>query len=263
MRAKLVCHASAPRTTPAELRPPVRGFADAAEGERARDRPRETSYGVVDDMRPTRKAVKKPILPAGLEARAIESLDGLDLEACRVEACALAQARAEHVRFDGVHVVGGTLAGAKLTRLTWLDVLCERADLSMVDWPAAKLTRVEIRDCRVTGAKLEESELVDVRFVGCQIDFGSFSGARLRQVSFEGCRLEEADFGGADLGAAAFVDCNLRGIDLTRARLQGVDVSASTLSEVRVGAADVRGLVVNRDQATALAQLFGLVVRDT
>jgi hypothetical protein len=39
-------------------------------------------------------------------------------------------------------------------------------------------------------------------------------------------------------------------------------VSTSSLSEVRVGAGDVRGLVVNREQATVLSQLFGLVLCD-
>ncbi len=38
--------------------------------------------------------------------------------------------------------------------------------------------------------------------------------------------------------------------------------NSPSLSEVRVGANDIRGLVVNREQATVLSQLFGLVVRD-
>ena len=56
--------------------------------------------------------------------------------------------------------------------------------------------------------------------------------------------------------------CDLSGGDFTGAKLHGADVSSSSLGEVRVGAGDVRGLVVNREQAAALSRLFGLVVRE-
>jgi hypothetical protein len=43
--------------------------------------------------------------------------------------------------------------------------------------------------------------------------------------------------------------------------LKDADVSTSRLSEVKVGVKDLRGLVVSREQAAALAMLLGLVVR--
>ncbi len=213
-------------------------------------------------MRPTKKSIRPPVLPKQLTVARPSSLDGVELEQCRLDTCALSRQAGERVRFDGVHVVGGALSETKLAQLTWLDVVCERCDLSMIDWPRAKLTRVELRGCRVTGARLALAELDDVRLVDCHLDYASFSEARLRQVSFEKCRLKEADFTGADLAGTAFTECAMEGVDLTRAKLHGADVSTSTLGQVRVGAGDVRGLIVNREQAAALSQLFGLVLRD-
>jgi uncharacterized protein YjbI with pentapeptide repeats len=214
-------------------------------------------------MPPLPKALRAPVLPPQLEPRTITTLNATDLiEQCRIEGCALAEATAERVRFDGVKLVGGTLGASKLTHMIWLDVACERCDLSMVVWQGVKLTRVEVRGSRITGGKLCEGQLESVRFIDCHLDYAMFTGTRFRQVSFESCRLEEADFQGADLTGTTFVDCDLRGADFGRAKLQGVDVSSSRLSELRVGPGDVRGLVVNRDQAAALAKLFGLVVRD-
>ena len=213
-------------------------------------------------MRPPKKAIRAPILPAALEPRTLTSIDAAELEQCRLDVCTLSSQSGERVRFDGVKVLGGTLGATKLTHLTWTDVLCERCDLSMIEWRGAKLSRVEFRECRITGAKLQEGELDDVRFVECQVDYASFAEARFRRVAFEGCRLKEADFSETDLAGTSFLRCDLSGVDFTRAKLHGVDVSTSSLGEVRVGAGDVRGLVVNREQATVLSQLFGLVLCD-
>jgi uncharacterized protein YjbI with pentapeptide repeats len=213
-------------------------------------------------MRQAKGSLRPPILPNELEPTEITSLHGLDLEQCRLDACSLSKKTGEHTHFDGVRVVGGALDETKLAHLTWLDVHCERCNLAMIDWPGAKFLRVEIRDCRLTGAKLIEGELDNVRFAECQLDYASFSGTRFRRVSFEQCRLKEADFSGADLTGTSFIECNLQGIDLTGAKLHGADVSSSSLIEVRVRPEDVRGLVVNREQAAVLSQLFGLVLRD-
>src|SRR3954471_1639239 len=122
-------------------------------------------------MPAAKKSIRSPILPKDLEVMAIASLEGADLERCRVEGCALSKETSEQVRFDAVSVVGGSLSETLLQHLNWLDVRCERCDLSMIVWPRAKLTRVEIRECRVTGAKVLEGELDEVRFVECQLDY--------------------------------------------------------------------------------------------
>jgi uncharacterized protein YjbI with pentapeptide repeats len=209
------------------------------------------------------KPIRAPELPAHLEIRAFTALDaGVIVEQCRVDGWALAASKSEGVRFDAVHLAACALDETKLTNLRWFDVLCERSTLCMVEWRGAKLTRVLVRGCRVTGAKLAEAELDDVRFVDCQVDYASFAGARLRRVAFESCKLREADFTGADLTGTAFVECDLAGADFSGAKLKGADVSTSQMSGVTVGAGDLKGLVVSREQASALAKLFGLVVKD-
>lgn len=212
---------------------------------------------------PSTKGFRAPILPNALEPAVLANLDDVDLDRSRLEGCALAGERGDRVRFDAVRVAGGTVRESKVTRLSWLDVLCERCDLSMIEWPEAQWTRVEFRDCRLTGAKIEEAELDEVRFVECQLDYASFAGTRLKRVAFERCRLHEATFTSADLSGALFAQCHFEGVDLIGAKLQGADVSTSTLRGVRAGPGDVRGLIVNREQATVLSQLFGLVIRES
>ncbi len=212
-------------------------------------------------MSSAKKTLRAPILAKELELVPLSSLNGVELTQSRILDCAQSGARGRHVNLDGVLVVGGSLSETTISQLSWLDVVCERCDLSMCEWPAAKLTRVEFRDCRLTGARFSQAELSHVRFVGCQLDYAAFSRAQFRQALFENCRLTEAYFSEATLAGTAFVGCQLDGVDFTRAKLQGADVSESTMTDMRIGAEDVRGMVVNGAQAVALAQLFGLVVR--
>jgi uncharacterized protein YjbI with pentapeptide repeats len=206
--------------------------------------------------------VKPPVLAKELAQAKLETLEDAEVEAARVEKCELGKRRAARARFEGVHISGGTLSETRIDAITWMDVVCERCDLSLAEWPGAKLARVELRDCRATGLRLVDAEIEDARFVGCQLDYAVFSGARLRRVAFEKCRFVDADFGGADLMGTIFDDCELASVELGGAKLGGVDVRTSRVRDVRVTTRDVRGLVVTRDQAATLAKLFGLDVRD-
>jgi uncharacterized protein YjbI with pentapeptide repeats len=209
------------------------------------------------------EVVNPPTLPAQLEPRTLTSLEAQAvIEECRLEACTLSRTKATPVRFYGVHLVGVALDESELPNLTWQDVICERCNLSMVNWRGARLTRAVVRGCRVTGGKLSEGELDDVRFIDCQLDYASFADTRFRQVVFESCQLRDANFRGADLAGTRFVECDVQRADFAGAKLRGADVSSSNANGITVGAGEVRGLVVSRQQAADLATLFGLVVRD-
>jgi uncharacterized protein YjbI with pentapeptide repeats len=206
--------------------------------------------------------MRQPILGNDLAIIELPDLEDADLDSVRIEGCALGKQTSKRVRFNSVRLVGGDLSETKVKGLSWLDVECARAQLPLIDWPEAKLTRVAFHDVRATGARLPDAELQDVRFTGCQLDYSFFGGARFSRVVFEKCRLREADFGGADLGGTQFLDCDLTGVTLVGAKLVGTDIRTCTGADIRIEARDVRGLVVSAAQAASLARLFGLVVRD-
>ncbi|MGD0677768.1 MAG: pentapeptide repeat-containing protein [Polyangiaceae bacterium] len=209
------------------------------------------------------KPIRAPELPARLECLAPERLEsGALIEQCRIEGGAFSGSRCDSIRLEEVHIAACAFDDSKLTNVKWRDVLCERSTFSMIDWRGAAFTRAEVHGCRLTGGKLVEAQLDDVRFIECHFDYGSFIDARLSRVAFESCHLREADFRGADLTGTSFVDCNLERADFSRARLRRADVSRSTVTGMTAGPADVRGLVVSREQACSLAVLFGLIVRD-
>jgi uncharacterized protein YjbI with pentapeptide repeats len=184
------------------------------------------------------------------------------IEQCRIDGGAFEKSKCDSIRIDGARIATTSFEESKLSSTRWIDVICERSSFAMIDWRGAGFTRVVLRGCRVTGAKFYEGVFEDVTFVDCQIDYGSFGDAKFSRVAFENCQLRDADFHAADLRGVTFVDCDLERADFTRAKLQTTDVSQSSVRGITISAVEARGLVVNRDQASVLAALFGLVIRD-
>ena len=204
---------------------------------------------------------RKPILKT-LEPTTVTDLDDLDLDSALIDGATLAKQSSSRVHLDSARILNADWSETKVRSLTWLDVECDHSQFALVEWPEANLTRVVLRDSRATGMRLESAEFQDVRFIGCHLDYASFTRSKFRRVTFQQCRLRDADFGGADLEGTVFSDCDLQGVTFIGAKLTGTEICTCSGKDIRVEAEDVRGLVVNSQQAAAFAKLFGLVVRE-
>jgi Pentapeptide repeats (9 copies) len=106
------------------------------------------------------------------------------------------------------------------------------------DWanrraPRLSARRVEVRQCRLTGADLAEASLSDVSFTDCRLDLVGLRMARLERVSFRGCRMEECDFSAASLEDVLLEDCQLREATFNQALLTRVEIRRCDLTGLR------------------------------
>ncbi len=127
---------------------------------------------------------------------------------------------------DGVDLMsvrGRTVlaAGSVWRRSQCADVELSAADLAGTIWPEAGWRRVELVECRATGAELSGCVLEDVDFRGCLLEMARFRFTTLRRVRFTGCRLTGADFSSALLEEVAVEDCVLDGAEFHQVRIQG------------------------------------------
>jgi hypothetical protein len=208
---------------------------------------------------------RAPRLPAagegeGLAGGVVE--DGGRYAGLIVARVALAAHRAENVVVRGARFLRAELDGALWPRLALSDARFELCSLANARWEKARLDRVELIECRMTGFSVAaEAELRDVVFRDCQLALASFRFALCRRVRFERCLLGEADFQGADLTGVVFDGCDLRGAELSGATLAGADLRGSQLDGLRAGPAELRGAVVDHGQAIAVVHAFGLTVK--
>ncbi len=119
------------------------------------------------------------------------------------------------------------------------------AEVRDVDWAnrqarGAVVRRVELRQCRLTGAELAEAELTDVTFVDCRLDLAGLRMAKLERVAFRDCRMSECDFYEATFTDVLFERCELREATVSRVKLKRAELRGCDLAGLR-GVEALRG----------------------
>lgn len=146
-----------------------------------------------------------------------------------------------------------------------VDAVVEDADAANIRSPRLDLRRVVVRRCRLTGAELGESTLVDVVFDDCRLDLGGLRFAQLERVVFRDCRMNECDLYDAVLKDVLFERCDLREATLTGVKVDRVELRGCALAGAR-GAEALRGarMAWNDviENAAVLATALGIEIVD-
>ncbi len=206
---------------------------------------------------------RRPQLPRRLPGMTLEKLEnGQDFSGVGITGCDLSGQTAGEILFEQAQLKRVLFTRTHLSRIRMLDVRAELCDWSGASWEKGRFRRVELKECRLSGFQLFETELDQVLFTDCIFESavivtGSFQGAR-----FEGCNLREARFEESDLTGTVFSHCDLTGSSLAGCKLEGVDLRGSTLSNLRANAKDLRGILIEPSQAVQIVSLFGIKVEE-
>ncbi len=191
------------------------------------------------------KAMEEPV--AGWHFTGMD-LSGEDLREMRFQKCV----------FQSCRFTGCDLSGASFE-----DVVLRHCDLSGI-----KADRTYFCRCRLTDVKAAAANFIDCRLVHLELAESSLRGANLT-----GASIEQAHFAAVDLSDAWFSECRhkglvleectlirtsffktmLKGLDFTTSRMEGITVSNS--------GEELRGAIVNVQQAAELARVLGVVIR--
>jgi uncharacterized protein YjbI with pentapeptide repeats len=162
--------------------------------------------------------------------------------------------------FSKVSVTGGKLQRARLRDVWIRDLRLTGTNVSESEW-----LDVTVLASSLAGAQLYGSELRRVVFSGCKLDSVNFRATRLHDVRFEHCVLRDVDFADAELTGCTFAGSQLVRADLSRARLDRTDLRGAELGLI-IDAQSLRGAIVSSGQLVALAPVLaatlGLVVSD-
>ncbi|HEU5031983.1 MAG TPA: pentapeptide repeat-containing protein [Spirillospora sp.] len=157
----------------------------------------------------------------------------------------------EDVEFERCRFARSSLAGVRLQRAGFADVVFEGCDLANLRMFNSRMFNAEVRNCRMTGLQVTEGGLRDVRFDGCRADMAGFRFARLRTVAFVDCNLSEASFQSAELHDVRFEGCRLSGTQFSGATMSGTRFRDCELSGV-AGIRSFDGAIVAAQDAMSL-----------
>jgi len=153
-----------------------------------------------------------------------------------------------------------------LTKSKLVDIRFETCDLSNSEFQDSKFTRVEMVDCKITGLHITDADIGDLLLQSCTGELAHFHDSVFKRVVFQGCYLRGADFRYCNLEGAVFKDCDLQEAEFYEAKLAGVDFRSSNIMGIKAHPADLKGAIIDSDQAAMLgrhfATLLGMEVKE-
>jgi uncharacterized protein YjbI with pentapeptide repeats len=164
---------------------------------------------------------------------------------------------------SGLALDGVDLSGSRRERLTLLDCVLRRCELTAAIWQQVTVRQTELVDCRALGLRLSVDLAQDLHVADCRFDHAVLHLERVRGlVVFSGCSFAEAELSG-DLSRVVAVDCDFDGCEFAASKAEGLDLRGSRLGGAR-GLLTLRGARVTSDQTLAVADRLaaeaGLVV---
>lgn len=152
----------------------------------------------------------------------------------------------------GLELDGVDLAGSRRDRLSLVDCVLRRCELTAAVWQQVTVRQTELVDCRALGLRLSVDLAQDLWVSGCRFDQSVLHLDRARGlVVFTGCTFAEAELSG-DLSRVVAVDCDFDGAEFAASAADGLDLRGSRLAGAR-GLLTLRGAQVTVEQAVTVA----------
>src|SRR4029079_3410363 len=117
---------------------------------------------------------------------------------------------------------------------------------------SARLERVVLTRCRMSGVVAAELRAQDGVFAVCQMDQPWLRASRRDRGELVDCDLRGADLYEARVTRSAFRRCDLTEVDVTGSDFDAVSLHVSPVDPLK-GAASLRGLTIGSDQLAPLA----------
>ncbi len=183
------------------------------------------------------------------------------IEAMIIENCTISVQDAEAIEFVNVRFRNVHFKEAKITKMYLRDVVFEKCDLSNAHFEEVTMHRVAFYHCQMTGVIMADGRFNHVALENCNLQFVGMGFCNQKYTSYNECILKQADLYENSLKYMTFDKCELTGVNFTNTSLAGIDLSRSYFDQITVGIANLKGCIVNEEQAKILSTLLGLIVK--
>lgn len=173
-------------------------------------------------------------------------------EAQTIENISITQVLFKNVDFNRLH-----WPHIKLT-----DTVFEQCDLSNVDFSECFMDRVRFTNCKMIGINMTEASLRNVDFDNCNAAYAVTRYFNCKKGYFHNTSFAEADFYSTTFKDVTFECCNLDKVQFSGTKLAGIDISTCQFYQLALTPDDLRGCIIAPEQAIALANIFGVVIKE-
>ena len=140
------------------------------------------------------------------------------------------------------------------------DVVFEHCDISNCDFSECVFRRVRFETCRMMGTDCSSSNFTDTVFHNCQCAYINLNSTKWKDARLERTLFCEGSFSMCTFMHTEPVHCDFSGCEFAHTPLKDIDFSNSEIDGFAVTPEDLKGAIVNADQAIACAKILGLKV---
>lgn len=207
--------------------------------------------------------MKRKISPPLFEMELQDSSVRKHLSQSRIEACIF---RNEDVTYDcsgkeffecrfeyvSFHDMRGCL---------FADCVFDHCDFSNADFHEAMFRRVHMVQCRMTGTDMSRCTFQDTVLENCQAVYCNFSASKMKLCEWKETVFREAALSMCTLAELSVTRCDFTSAEFLDTSLNKVDLSSSKIDGISVGMKELKGVIMNEEQALACIKLLGIQLK--
>lgn len=170
----------------------------------------------------------------------------------------------EELSFYNVIFANCRWSGCRLDGCSFIDAFFQSGDFSNSSFSGSYWKNCRWQSGKWMGVNLSESSVQQGSMENVNLQYGNFSASSLKNLKLTCCDLSQGDLSQCTLKELNLTGCRLSGCNFFKTPLRGVDFSENLLEGPILSDRyqELRGAVVNADQAAELARLLGVVIRD-
>ena len=113
------------------------------------------------------------------------------------------------------------------------------------------MTGIDFSDCSFTDVTMHDSLAL----------LANLNQTTWKIVEWKQMCFQETSFYNVKFKDINIKDCDFTSSEFNQTKLSGIDVSSSNIESIAAQPENLKGMIVNREQAVALAQLLGIIVK--
>lgn len=143
---------------------------------------------------------------------------------------------------------------------SFVNVIFKGCGISNCNFEESGLHRVEFYSCKLMGSGFPESSINNIEFKECDCRYLNFSQSVIKDVLFDNCNMSRAIISECKL-SAKFDSCNMSEVSFFHTSLKGIDLTSCEILGISLDIPDLRGVVVNVNQAVELSKFLNIVIK--
>ncbi len=138
----------------------------------------------------------------------------------------------------------------------FLNVIFQNCDFSNIQFLNTLFRNVQFINCKLVGSDFSDSMFDHVTIKESLCRFANFSYMNNKLTKFINCDLTNASITETKLNKTKFQECHLEQCEIFHSSLNNVDLSTSYINHIITSPEDIRGAIIDINQAEDLIHLL-------